>query len=188
MFKKFTPNTDIAGQTLLKSSVQRSIRAQLLEQIPTLAEGEGALLEQIWPKKETMTLVKCREHISIYTVQGEPLFFQSFDGPFIPTLKLVHKYPNLLPQLRVDRGAIRFLLKGADMMCPGFTSKGGYLPPAEDAVPENKPVILMAEGKEHAVGVGITKLSTEQIKAINKDIGVLTMCYLGDDLWKLQKI
>jgi predicted ribosome-associated RNA-binding protein Tma20 len=32
-----------------------------------------------------------RDHITIYTVQGEPLFFQHFDGPFYPTLRLVHK-------------------------------------------------------------------------------------------------
>ena len=74
------------------------------------------------------------------------------------------------------------------MMCPGFTSKGGYLPPADAAIPEKTPVILMAEGKDHAVGIGLTKLSTEQIKTVNKDIGVETICYLGDDLWKLQKI
>ena len=32
-----------------------------------------------------------REHISIYTLHGEPLFFQHFDGPFFPTLRLLHK-------------------------------------------------------------------------------------------------
>jgi PUA domain protein len=93
--------------------------------------------------------------------------------------------PYILPKVQVDRGAIRFLLAGAHMMCPGFTSAGGRLPPAEEAVPAERLVAIHAEGKEHAVGVGITKLSTEDIKKVNKGVGVETACYLGDDLWSL---
>jgi PUA domain protein len=98
------------------------------------------------------------------------------------------KDPSCLPKVGIDRGAIRFLLAGAHMMCPGMTSKGGYLPPAEDALPAETAVAIFAEGKENAVGVGITKLSTEEMRKVNKGVGVETMTYLGDDLWRVQKI
>ncbi|KAJ7489872.1 hypothetical protein B0H11DRAFT_2010767 [Mycena galericulata] len=184
MFKKFQSSTDIAGHTPVKSSIQRSIRASVLTQWKI----EPETLEAIWPKKEGLVHVKCREHISIYTVQGEPLIFQHFDGPFYPTLRLLHKYPYILPMVKVDRGAIRFLLAGAHMMCPGLTSAGGYLPPADAALPAGTPVAIHAEGKEHAVGVGITKLGTEEMRTINKGVGVETATYLGDDLWALQTL
>jgi len=74
------------------------------------------------------------------------------------------------------------------MMCPGMTSKGGYLPPAEFGLLAGTPVALHAEGKEHAVGIGILKLSTEEIKRVNKNVGVETITYLGDDLWHAQKL
>ena len=96
--------------------------------------------------------------------------------------------PSVLPVVGIDRGAIRFLLQGAHMMCPGMTSKGGYLPPAESELPAGTPVALHAEGKEHAVGIGILKLSTEEIKRLNKNVGVETITYLGDDLWHAQKL
>ncbi|EKM55677.1 uncharacterized protein PHACADRAFT_256468 [Phanerochaete carnosa HHB-10118-sp] len=184
MFKKFQPSTDISGQTSVKSSIQRSLRANLLSQWNINPET----LEEIWPKKESITLVKCRDHISIYALHGEPLFLQHFDDPLIPTLRLLHKYPFVLPKVGVDRGAIRFLLAGAPMMCPGLTSKGGYLPPAEQDIPAGKAVAIFAEGKEHAAGIGITKVSTEDMKKINKDVGVDTVLYLGDDLWAIQEI
>ncbi|EPQ58440.1 hypothetical protein GLOTRDRAFT_114868 [Gloeophyllum trabeum ATCC 11539] len=184
MFKKFQPSTDISGQTAVKSSVQRSLRAGLLSQWKI----DPDTLESIWPKKENITLVKCRDHISIYALNGEPLFFQHFDGPLYPTLRLLHKYPFILPVVRVDRGAIRFLLAGAHMMCPGFTSKGGWLPPPEEALPAGVAVAIHAEGKEHAIGIGITKLSTEDIKKVNKGVGVEVVTHLGDDLWALQKV
>ncbi|PBK77982.1 hypothetical protein ARMSODRAFT_901303 [Armillaria solidipes] len=179
MFKKFSPASDVAGHTPVKSSVQRAIRGTVLSQWKI----EPETLEAIWPKKEGLVHVKCREHISIYTVHGEPLLFQHFDGPLYPTLRILHKYPYILPKVKVDRGAIRFLLAGAHMMCPGLTSAGGYLPPADEALPAGTPVAIYAEGKEHAVGVGITKLNTEEMRKVNKGVGVETVTYLGDDLW-----
>lgn len=74
------------------------------------------------------------------------------------------------------------------MMCPGMTSAGGYLPPEDAALPADTPVAIFAEGKEHAAAVGVTKLGTEEMKKVNKGVGVETVTYLGDDLWKIQKI
>lgn len=47
---------------------------------------------------------------SIYALNGEPLFFQHFEDGFFPTLRLLQRYPDLLPHVKIDRGAIRFLL------------------------------------------------------------------------------
>lgn len=96
--------------------------------------------------------------------------------------------PYILPSVKIDRGAIRFLLAGANMMCPGLTSKGGWLPPVEGALPAGAVVAIQAEGKEHAVGVGLLKLSTEDMKRLNKDVGVETIAFLGDDLWSLKTL
>ncbi len=62
----------------------------------------------------------------------------------------------MMPAVRVDKGAIKFVLKGADIMCPGVTSPGGHIP-AE--LPEGAPVAVFAEGKEHALAVGQLKMS-----------------------------
>ncbi|KAL7415870.1 PUA domain-containing protein [Mrakia frigida] len=192
MFKKFHPKEDISSQVSIKTSVQRGIRSKILEQMPLLADGEGSeegsVLDSLWPKKEGLTLVKCREHISIFALNGEPLFFQHFDGPYFPCLRVLHKYPELLPHVKIDRGAIRFLLAGANMMCPGLTSPGGSLPPPDLALPAETSVAIFAEGKEHAVGVGILKMSTEDIRKINKGVAIESVHYLGDDFYKLMTI
>lgn len=149
-----------------------------------------------------------REHVSILALHGEPLFFQHFDGPYLPSLKLLHKcelpcfkpefklllrwghnvVPNLLPHVQIDRGAIPYLLGGANMMCPGFTSKGGKLPEKEAALPAGTPVAIHCEGKEHAIAVGILKLGTEDIKSVNKGTAVEILAYLGDGLWTIEKL
>jgi Pre-PUA-like domain len=51
---RFTPSTDIAGHTPVKSSVQRAIRAAVLSQWKI----EPETLEAVWPKKEGLVHVK----------------------------------------------------------------------------------------------------------------------------------
>lgn len=78
-------------------------------------------------------------------------------------------------------GAIKFILGGANIMCPGFTSAGGNMP---DDFQINEPVAIYAEGKEHALAIGLTKMSTEQIRTINKDVAVENIHYLLDGLYQ----
>ena len=70
-------------------------------------------------------------------------------------------------------------------MCPGFTSKGGNMATEIEA---EQPVAIYCEGKQHAIAVGITKMSTEQIKTINKGIAVESLHYLLDELWQIKSI
>lgn len=70
-------------------------------------------------------------------------------------------------------------------MCPGLTSPGAKLPPSEEAILAERVVIINAEGKEHACMVGKLKMGTEDIKKINKGVGVENVHYMGDGLWGL---
>lgn len=78
----------MSGVTQLKSSVQKSVRNKILEQYPALVDH----IDKILPKKETIKVVKCHDHIEILTNgAGEFLFFRHYEGDYIPTLKLIHK-------------------------------------------------------------------------------------------------
>ena len=54
---------------------------------------------------------------------------QPKDKPMVPLLKLLHKYPYMMTQIQCDKGAIKHVLGGADVMCPGLTSAGGKIDP-----------------------------------------------------------
>ncbi|XP_052010884.1 malignant T-cell-amplified sequence 1 isoform X2 [Xyrauchen texanus] len=127
MFKKFDEKENVSNCIQLKTSVIKGIKNQLLDQFPNLNEW----LNQIMPKKEPVKIVRCHEHVEILMVNGELLFFRQREGPFYPSLRLLHKYPFILPHQQVDKGAIKFVLSGANIMCPGLTSPGAKLYPAE---------------------------------------------------------
>lgn len=97
-------------------------------------------------------LLASKDAVSFLAVNGVPLFFAGIDNQYVPILKLVHKCrrqiniqcqlttkcmmlsslvcsdPFILPTVQIDKGGIPFILKGADVMCPGVTSPGGKLP------------------------------------------------------------
>lgn len=148
-----------------------------MQQFPKLEE----CIDELIPKKSQIELIKCEDKIQLYTIDGEVLFFQKFND-LIPSLRLVHKCPEAFPTVQVDRGAIKFVLSGANIMCPGLTSAGAELPPAP-GYDKGSIVAIKAENKDSALAIGELIMSTEEIKSVNKGHGVEMIHHLGDPLW-----
>ncbi|KAI9691921.1 MAG: translation machinery-associated protein 20 [Bathelium mastoideum] len=191
MFKK---DIQPGAKTKVKSSVQRGIRTKILETYPRLEP----YIEDIMPKKSQIDQVKLPERVTLYALPNAPLFFQHMDDPLLPHLTLVHRYPHAFNRVRVDRGAIRFVLSGAALMVPGMTSAGGRLPGeakggpgdeegrwGEQDLGEGEVVVVEAEGKEHACLIGVLKCGTGEMRKVKKGVAVEGGHYLGDGLWKL---
>jgi PUA domain protein len=137
------------------------------------------------------------DRVSLYTLNNTPLFFQHMDDPILPHLTLVHKYPTAFHRLRIDRGAIRFVLSGATLMAPGLTSPGGRLPDASlsdedkekygsEDLEAGAVVVIESEGKDAACMVGVLKMGTDEMKKVKKGQACETGHYLGDGLWTLK--
>jgi PUA domain protein len=116
------------------------------------------------------------------------------DDPIMPHLTLIHRYPNCFKRLRIDRGAIRFVLSGATLMAPGLTSPGGRLPDddedeegryGEAELEAGEVVVIEAEGKEAACMVGVLRMGTAEMKEKKKGQACEAGHYLGDGLWML---
>lgn len=179
MFKKFSKE-EIHSRSNIKSSAQRGLKSKFVDNFGDLEP----VIDDIIPKKSQAILIKCEDKIQLYSVDNEIVLFQHFDD-LIPHLKIVHKYPTCFPKVQVDRGAIKFVLSGANIMCPGLTSAGGELP--EENLPEDSIVMVYAEGKENALAIGKLLMSTDDIKSKNKGHGIELVHYLGDGLWNLKE-
>ncbi|KAI7479248.1 hypothetical protein KC351_g7675 [Hortaea werneckii] len=187
MFKKdFTAGS----KTKVKSSVQRGIRQKVLDTYPRLEP----YIDEILPKKEQLDMVKVPDRVSLYCLGSQPLFWQHMDDAIMPHLTVVHRYPWCFPRIRIDRGAIRFVLSGATLMVPGLTSPGGRLPGEPDAgeygnegkeLEPGEVVVVDAEGKENACMIGVLKMGTKEMKEKKKGVGIENGHYVGDGLWKL---
>lgn len=200
----------------MKSSTQRSIRAAILSHWkiePETLESFWPKKETLTHVKWSVSTGRFDIQLNLSVVESScrftPLTASHFSSnnpmdhfillcvyyinvrraiSFAPLVRLIRSLdPYILPAVKVDRGAIRFLLAGANMMCPGLTSAGGYLPPDDAPLKSGTPVAIFAEGKEHPAAIGITKLSTIEMREVNKGMGVETITFLGDDLWAIHK-
>ena len=155
------------------------------------------ILDELLPKKPPLVQYKCGPHLMLYCKQkdgggDEPVFFQHRDGPILPTLKFVNKFPQLeFTKVAVDKGAIPFVLGGANIMCPGLTNEGGEMPPdGEDGLglAKGDGVVVYAEGKEFPLAVGFMTMSSKDIRKKNKGSGIEVCHFLGDGLWGTDEI
>lgn len=176
MFKKIL---DVGNQVQLTKSDLKDMKKGLTKSFP----GLEPYLDEIVPKKADLygMRLKSNDKAELFIYEGTIICFKK-GKEYIPTLWLLHQYPFILPKFQVDKGAIRFVLSGANIMCPGLTSAGGRM----DDVEVGSLVAIHAEGKTHAIAIGITTMSSADIKSINKDIGVNNLHFVGDDLWKLE--
>ena len=171
------------------------MRTKVCDTYPQLAP----YIDQIVPKKDQLDVVKLPDRTTLYTLPSkhgvEPLFYQHMDDALIPHLRLVHRYPDFFPRVRVDRGAIRFVMSGAALMVPGLTSPGGRLPQEDkdetarwgkqDELEKGIVVVVEAERKEHACAIGALEIGTQEMKAAKKGIAIEPPHSLGDGLWRM---
>jgi len=180
MFKKFEEKENVSSVQQLKSSVQKGIRNSILDTYPDISE----YLDTFLPKKDQFKVVKCHDHVELLINSGgDLLFWRHHNEPWIPTLRLLHQFPFLLPPQMVDKGAIKFVLSGANIMCPGLTHPNAKMTPCDKGVV----VAIFAEGKSHPLAIGKTSMSTQDIKTKNKGIGVENYHYLNDGLWQIKQ-
>jgi len=118
-------------------------------------------------------------------VDGVPKFFNHYGGVWMPTLRTLHQVPMMMKRLRTDAGAIKFVLSGADIMCPGLTHPDAVI---HDEADVDEPVAIYAAGKEHAMAIGMMKMSTQEIRDVNQGHGVMTLHTLADGLWNIPLI
>ncbi|KAG3292789.1 MCTS1 [Ictidomys tridecemlineatus] len=170
VFKKYDEKENVSNGIQFKTSFIKVIENQSIGQFSSTEPW----LNQIMPKSKPVKIVQCHEQTEIFTVNGESLFFKQGEGPFYPTLSLLHKYPFILPHQQVDKGAIKFVLS--------LTSPGAKLYPAAVATT----VSIMAEGKEHALCVGVKMMSAEDTEKVSKGIGIENIHYLNDELWHMK--
>lgn len=113
---------------------------------------------------------------NILVVDNIPSFF-NIDDVWVPTLHLLLKYTSLLPKVVVDKGAIKFVVNGADIMRPGITSS--------DSFQKGDFIVIVDENYSKPLAVGKSLLSSEDLLASSSGKVISNLHFIGDDIWKV---
>ena len=97
MFRSFNASEEISSVTALKSSVVRGIKRSIVEMYPSMEP----YIEDVIPK-DGVKEGKGKDKLTFVVVEGTPLFFRVREGPYFPTLHLLHQCacPHIPPRQR----------------------------------------------------------------------------------------
>lgn len=114
--------------------------------------------------------------LKIILVNNQPEFFY-YENKLIPTLKNLQKNSHILKQIAVDMGAVKFIVKGADLMRPGIVEIGS-------GIEKDDMVLIVDVNNRKPLAVGIALLGSEEMQAQTSGRVVKNIHYLGDEIWR----
>lgn len=171
---------ELRSTSQLRSSNIRGLRSAILEQAPEMEP----YLDGLFPKTHPVMEAKFKApHNNItFTYVDKTILFIQYEDLLFPCLRLLHKFPFILKRMQIDKGAIKFIIGGANIMGPGLVSAGGLM----EEVKENEVVAIFAEGKTNAIAIGRMLKSSEQIRAEPQGVAIENLHFLNDGLWKIE--
>jgi PUA domain protein len=116
------------------------------------------------------------EDVEIFAIGGIPLAFRLREE-FVPTLVAVKTAGvGSTHYAVVDEGAVKHILRGADVMAPGIVEVSGF------AVGDV--VAVWAPGKVSPIAVGRALMSSEEVLRIRRGRAIENLHYAGDRIWE----
>jgi PUA domain protein len=133
----------------------------------TMAELENKVLEKI-------TL----DEYSLILVDGKPLLFE-IEEQLFPTVRGALEMELNKRIVTVDKGAIRFVSNGADIMAPGIVG-------ADPEIKEGDFVIIVEETHRKPLAIGKALMKGPQMVEADSGKAIKSIIHVGDKLWSME--
>ena len=117
------------------------------------------------------------DHDDIILIDGIPMIMMIDNEPF-PTLRGALSLDIQSRYVVVDMGAVKFVIKGADIMSPGITN-------ADPNIKEGDLVIIIDETHRKPLATGRSLISGVEMVKNNEGKAVKSIHHIGDELWDL---
>jgi PUA domain protein len=134
---------------------------------------EAAALIGVIPSSR-VEQAELEEGILVYFIDGALLLART-EGILFPTLKF--QFPDDLPTITVDMGAVPYICNGADVMAPGMVEVQGEF---------QKDSIVVVKDVRHgkALAIGVAQASAREMAEIKRGRVVKNIHHVGDRLWR----
>ncbi len=114
----------------------------------------------------------------IILIDGSPMIMM-IDGEPFPTLKGALELDIKSRYVVVDMGAVKFVVKGADIMSPGITD-------ADPNIKEGDLVIIIEETHGKPLATGRSLISGPEMVKNTSGKAVKSIHHIGDEIWDLE--
>lgn len=112
----------------------------------------------------------------ILAVNGEPDYF-FHEGKIYPSLKLIlREGADRFKKISVDEGAVKFVIKGADVMRPGVVD-------IDEGISVGDFIVITDCNHGKPLAEGISLYDSDEMRTLEKGKIVKNIHHVGDALW-----
>ncbi len=134
------------------------------------------ILNEIFDKYENIFRIELKDKDLIIYYSNKPIFFEK-DNKVFPTLNLIYDLGYIfLKEVKVDEGAVKHILKGADVFRPGITF-------FEENI-QKEDIVVVEDPKEKPIAIGVSLVNFEEFKNMEKGKVIKNYHYLNDKIFK----
>lgn len=158
----------------VKSRVQlrKNVKNKMLKDLVSTFGEELSYLEDKTLEKITL------EEYSLILVDGKPLLFE-IEGHVFPTVRGALEMELQKRVVIVDKGAIRFVSNGADIMAPGIVG-------ADPEIKEGDLVIIVEETHQKPLAIGKAIMGGSEMVEATSGKAIKSISHVGDKLWNTE--
>lgn len=118
------------------------------------------------------------DEYSVILVDGKPLLFE-IEGQLFPTVRGALEMELNKRIVTVDKGAIRFVSNGADIMAPGIVE-------ADSEIKAGDLVIIVEEAHRKPLAIGKALMNGSQMVEADSGKAIKSITHVGDKLWNME--
>lgn len=158
----------------VKSRVQlrKNVKNKMLKDLVSTFGEEISGLENKTLEKITL------EEYSLILVDGKPLLFE-IEGRLFPTIRGALEMGLQKRVVTVDKGAIRFVSNGADIMAPGVVA-------ADPDIKKGDFVIIVEETHQKPLAIGKALMGGLEMVEATSGKAIKSITHVGDKLWNME--
>ncbi|MFX1450619.1 MAG: DUF1947 domain-containing protein [Promethearchaeota archaeon] len=155
------------------------LKSKLIKQLQDKVQ-KNFLLDPytIIPKNSQIEYIR-GEELAIYAINKRVMFIE-FKDTLLPSLQAMIEDLITLPKVTVDKGAIPYVTKGAQIMVPGITK-------VDPEIKKGDYVVIIDEIYNKPIAIGKSLMDSEEIESLNKGKAVKNLHYVGDKIWNFIK-
>ena len=118
------------------------------------------------------------DEYSVILVDGKPLLFE-IERQLFPTVRGALEMELNKRIVTVDKGAIRFVSNGADIMAPGIVE-------ADSEIKAGDLVIIVEEAHRKPLAIGKALMNGPQMVEADSGKAIKSITHVGDKLWNME--
>lgn len=147
------------------------------ELISQVEESTGVRLGV--PRSAQVEIVQPDDETKFAIIDGRFTFVSSGEGGYIPFVGSTEA-ASLFPSVTIDEGALKYIIKGADVMRPGITKY-------DDWGEAGRLVVVREDKRGRAAAVGRAAVKSSEMAELKKGNCVRNLHHAGDKIWDAYK-